>query len=254
MNRLPLALAASLALLAGCGGERQASVSVEKPAQAVAVAPPVDLLGTWTDQGGRGFIAIGARQVVVALDGTPRLVAIPIENAIEPGMTAGKLGLAGGSSLFLARGVSMVSGLSVDHIDVEVVGADGSSLRRRLHSEAGLRMAARMQPTPPAPAPVPAVLPTPDRHSAFIAAAPAVHRQSAELMVAKARSGATASELARTFGESQRQAYVGILAKVVEARSLPAEQSPVRLEEADRRRKDSETFARAWRSWMAAKG
>jgi len=253
MNRRSIAFVASLALLAGCGtDQRSPSAAVDRPASPSAVSPPVDMLGTWTDPAGQGFIALGARQIVVAIDGTPRLVALPVENAIEPGMSAGKIGLAGGSALFIARGMTIVQGLPVDHLDVEVVGVNGASVRRRLLSESGLRMASRMV-QPPVVAPSVAVIPV-DRHAIFISAVPPSQRPAAEVLVTRAQAGAERAELATVFGEGQRQRYVRILAMVMSIRTSQAGLPTASFAEADRMRMDSESFAVAWRAWMAARG
>lgn len=260
MRPLPIALAASLALLAGCATPRAEQAA---PAAAVAVQPPVDLLGTWTDRAGGGFIAIGARQVVLAVDGAARSVSPLTENAIEPGMGAGRLGLADGTALYVARGSTLVDGVPVDHLDIEVVRANAPAVRRRLLSESGLRLAARMGTPAPASAPAAAALPaaasapaaaaaTPD--TVFITSVPVSRRDAAEYLVSSATAGAAPAALAGTFAERQRSTFAAILVLIDQARALPAEQAAARLQEADRRRADAEGFASAWRAWMAGRG
>lgn len=259
MRSLPIALAGTLALLAGCGDGRTATPA--QPAAPVPVTLPIDLLGTWTAQDGGGFVAIGARQVVIAVDGAPRLVSAPVENAIEPGMSAGKIGLAGGAALFLSRGSTPVHGVLVDHLDIEIVSADDKAVRRRLLAESGLRMAARMAPASvpvavPAMAPVAvaAVVAPADPDADFLAAVPAARRPVAEHCIAQARTGATPGVLAADFGNRQRLTYGAVLTLVEQARNLPPEQAAARFAEADRKRSDAEAFAQAWRRWMAGRG
>lgn len=258
MRPLPIALAASLALLAGCTTPRAEQAP---PAAAIAVQPPVDLLGTWTDRAGGGFIAIGARQVVLAVDGAARSVSPLTENAIEPGMGAGRLGLADGTALYVARGSTLVDGVPVDHLDIEVVRANAPAVRRRLLSESGLRLAARMGTPAPAPVavPQPAAPPAPAAAAAtpdalFVANVPASRRAAAEFLVSSATSGAAPAALAGAFAERQRSSFAAILVLIEQARALPAEQAAARLQEADRRRADAEGFASAWRAWMAGRG
>ena len=249
MRPLPLALAGTLTLLAGCSDTRS-SVPIAPPAP-LAVALPIDLLGTWSDPAGAGFIAFGARQTVIAVDGAPRVVAAAVENAIEPGMSAGKIGLAGGTALFLARGSAPINGLPVDLIEVEIVNPDGKAVRRRLFSEAGLRMAARL----PAPAPTPVAVPAvADPDAIFLAAVPGSRRPLAEHLVGRAHAGAPPAELAATFGDRQRTSYAAILVLVGQARNLDPLLAAERLAEADQRRAESETFAQAVRAWMAGRG
>lgn len=253
MRPLPIALAASLALLAGCATPR----AEQAPAAAATVQPPVDLLGTWTDRAGGGFIAIGARQIVLAVDGAARSVSPLSENAIEPGMGAGRLGLADGTALYVARGSTLVDGVPVDHLDIEVVRANAPAVRRRLLSESGLRLAARMGTPAPAPVatplPVPAAAaPTPD--AMFVASVPASRREAAEALVASASAGAPPAAVAGAFAERQRSTFAAILVLLDQARALPAEQAAARLQEADRRRADAEGFSSAWRAWMAGRG
>jgi hypothetical protein len=249
MRTLPIALAGTLALLAGCGGTRADAPAA--PAAPLAVALPIDLLGTWSDPAGAGFIAFGARQTVIAVDGAPRVVAPAVENAIEPGMSAGKIGLAGGTALFLARGSAPVNGLPVDLIEVEIVNPDGKSVRRRLFSETGLRMAARLPAAAPAPIAATAVA---DPDAIFIAAVPGSRRPLAEHLVARAKAGAPPAELAATFGDRQRTTFAAILVLVGQARNLDPLLAAERLAEADQRRAESESFAQAVRTWMAGRG
>jgi hypothetical protein len=259
MRTMPLLLVGSLALLAGCGDGRSAApVSSTAP---VPVALPVDLLGTWTAQDGSGFIALGARQVVVAVDGAPRIVAMPIQNAIEPGMSAGMIGLAGGAALFLARGTTPVNGVPVDHLDIEIVGADGKAVRRRLLAESGLRMAARMAPaaapaTPSARTPeVVAVVPKPaDPDADFLAGVSPARRNLAEHCIARAHAGDPPVVLSTDFGNRQRLTFSAVLTLMEQARNLPPAQAADRYAEADRKRSDAEAFAQAWRRWMAGRG
>lgn len=249
MRPLPIALAGTLALLAGCGGTR-ADVPAA-PAAPVAIALPIDLLGTWSDPAGTGFIAFGTRQTVIAVDGTPRVVAPAVENAIEPGMSAGKIGLAGGTALFLARGSAPVNGLPVDLIDVEIVNPAGTAVRRRLFSEAGLRMAARLPAAAPAPIAVPSMA-GPD--AIFLATVPGSRRPLAEHLVGRAQAGVPPAELAATFGNRQRSTFAAILVLLEQARSLEPQLAAERLAEADQRRSEAETFAKAMRAWMAGRG
>lgn len=262
MRPLPLVLAGTLAILAGCGDGRSAALATAPAAAApiaLPIALPIDLLGTWTSQAGGGFIAFGARQVVIAVEGSPRLVAAPLENAIEPGMSAGRLGLAGGTALFLARGSSAIAGLPVDHLDVEIIAPDGKALRCRLLSESGLRMASRLQAATvatatPAAIPPPLAAPAADPDAIFLAAVPAVRRPAAEQLVIRAQAGALPGELATAFGNRQRTTYGAILTLIEQSRNLPPEQAAARLGEADQRRAEAESFARAWRTWILDRG
>ena len=257
MRPLPIAVVATLAVLAGCGNGPRSAAPAAAPAAPPAIVLPVDLLGTWTDQAGTGFIAIGQRQVVIAVDGTPRIVTQAIENAIEPGMSAGKVLLAGGTALFLSRTSTPINGLPVDLIEIEIVSPDGQALRRRLVSESGLRMAAQLNP-PAAPAQpakaVAAVAAVADPDVAFITAVPDSRRPLAEHLVSRAKAGAPAGELAVAFGNRQRTTYGAILVLVEQARSLPPQEAAERLAEADQRRSEAETFALAVRAWMAGRG
>lgn len=250
MNRLaPLA---AVLVLAGCSGGR-ADAPAAAPV-APEVQPPLDLLGTWTSRDESGFVAIGARRIVVAVDGAPRSVSPLAENAIEPGLGAGKLGLADGTALFLARGSSLVGGVPVEHIDLEIVSADGRTARCRLLSAAGLALAARLAP-PAAPAPVPppaAAPPGPD--ALFVAAVPPARRAAAEALVARAAGGASRAALAAAFADRQRSTFAAVAVLIEQARGLPPAQAAERLREADRRRGDAEGFSAAWRTWIAGRG
>lgn len=250
MRPLPMTVVVSLAILAGCSDQRAEVPSAPAPAPAVAVQPPVDLLGTWTDRSGAGFIAIGARQIVIAVDGTSRSVSQLSENAIEPGMSAGRLGLADRTELYLARGATIIDGVPVDHLDVDVVRPGQPAVRRRLLSETGLRLAARLaQPAAPRTAPV---VSGPD--GVFVARVPDSRRAAAEQLVAKAAAGSPAAELAAGFAERQRSSFIAILALLEQARALPPERAAERLQEADRSRAEAERFAVAWQAWMAGRG
>jgi hypothetical protein len=137
-------------------------------------------------------------------------------------------------------------------------------VRRRLLSESELRMAARMAPAPvPAAmpvtvpvsvAPVPPVATPPDPDAEFLAAVPAIRRPAAEHCIAQARAGDPPGSLATAFGHRQRLAYAAVLTLVEQARNLPPEQATARLAEADRKRSEAESYAQAWRRWMAGRG
>lgn len=256
MRPLTLAVVASVALLAGCSEQRSgpnpgapsAPTAPSTSAATAAVQPPVDLLGTWTDRSGGGFLAIGARQIVIAVDGAPRSVASLSENAIEPGMAAGRLGLADGTALYLARGSTLVDGIPIDHLDVEIIQAGSAGVRRRLLSENGLRLAARLaRPVITAP-------PTQTPDSIFIAAVPDGRRSEAEHLVARASTGAARSEVAAAFAEHQRNAYAAMLLMLDQAGTLPPAEARRRLQQADLRRAEAERFAQAWQAWMAGRG
>jgi hypothetical protein len=253
MPSRPIAIVASLVLLAGCSSERAALPGT--PQQ--MVQPPTDLIGTWTERGHSGFIAIGAHQTVVAMDGAPRIVAHLNQNDIESGMTAGRLLLDDGTALFVARGTSMVDGIPVDHLDVEVVSADGTSVRRRVLPESALRLITRMtQPVAaadPKPLPKPTAMAQTDPDADFIANTPLSHRQAAKQLVWLAGQGASRRELATGFADRQRRTYANILVLIEQSRSLPGTAAGTPLATADRCRDDAERFARAWRAWMTGK-
>lgn len=245
MQRIILLTPALAMLLTGCGAARVETAPAPTPVAAATAQPPIDLLGTWTDPAGGGFIAFGTRQIVIAVDGAPRSVTTLRENAIEPGMSAGKLALSDGTDLFLSRGTSQRDGILVDHIDVEVVHGGSPVVRRRLLSEAGLRQLARVVVREPAVTPPP----TPDM--AFLAAVPASRAAVARELVESAAAGAPRSELAARCAEAQRRTLGAVLSLI--ERSL-SERSPETLREADRLRGEADAFSIAWRSWLAGRG
>jgi hypothetical protein len=258
MHRNLCILVPCIAALAGCSGARPAA-----PAAAAPPTPPADIIGTWTAPGGAGFIAIGLRQVVIAVDGAPRITAPTAENGIEPGMSAGRLVLGDGTVLFIAKGTSEVDGLPIDHLDVEVVAPQAPATRRRVLSDEALRLSSRMAAAKPVAdrtasvRPAPADQPSqpaehPDRR--FEREAPASRRSLATHLIERAAAGATAAELGALVAQRQRTAYAAALVLVEQALNQHGPEAAARSTEAERLAQTCSAFATAWHRWMADRG
>lgn len=221
-------LVASLALLAGCAGERQAAPLPPPP------VVPGSLQGHWVaadpaDQG--GFIEVGATMVVVHLAGLPRLAAPP--DSVAAAASGGRLTFADGHRVFLSRSVEPVRpdrpqlGMAeVLHLTVYRQADDGSERNvgqaRALSPQAVAMAAMAAQLTPAAaPAPMPAPAPSPDQRFAGQVDAlgdDALAHAGAELRRLRA-AGAPADQLDLALAQAVQQRRLALLDLLDNARA-----------------------------------
>lgn len=211
-------LVASLALLAGCAGERQAAAPLPPP------VVPISLHGHWVsadpaDTG--GFIEVGASMVVVHLAGLPRLAAPP--DSVAAAASGGRLTFPDGLRVFLSRSVEPVRpdrpqlGMAeVVHLTVYRAGADGSEQslgKARALSPQAVAMAAMAAQLAPAAGPAPAQAPGPDqRFTGRIDALgdEALARAGSELRRLRA-AGAPADQLDQVFAQAVQHRRLALL-------------------------------------------
>lgn len=261
MPRLSVTVALAALALAGCG-ERVRQTTADPP-RPEAVAVPYELTGTWVESddpgaAASGFLVLGQHRVVFNLHDLPRAVAVPTGGDVEAGLGAGRLSLDNGMQLFVARGQSarnLGAGMVLcDHLDVDLVRADGSTaMHRRLWNEVSLRLAAQATavaatvrvPPPSPPASAPAVAPGTD---GLLNAAPGGRRTDAEELLRLASAGASASTLAATYGACQRRAWAAALGLIEQARSDPGQAGTLLARSASAQR-EAEAFAAAVAGW-----
>jgi hypothetical protein len=215
-------LVASLALLAGCAGERQVAPVLPLP------VVPSSLQGHWVaadpaDQG--GFIEVGAAMVVVHLAGLPRLAAPP--DTVAAAASGGRLTFADGHRVFLSRTVEPVRpdrpqlGMAeVLHLTVYRVAADGSELTvgqtRALSPQAVAMTALAAQLTAAVPiAPVAATAPVASADQRFANRVDAIGddelaRTGAELRRLRAE-GAGPEQLDRVLAQAVQRRRLALL-------------------------------------------
>ncbi|MCK6490797.1 MAG: hypothetical protein L6R48_21305 [Planctomycetes bacterium] len=212
-------LVASLALLAGCAGERQAAAPLPPPP-----VVPGSLQGHWVaadpaDQG--GFIEVGATMVVVHLAGLPRLAAPP--DTVAAAASGGRLTFADGHRVFLSRTVEPVCrdrpqlGMAeVLHLTVYRQVDDGGERnvgQARALSPQAVAMAAMAAQLAPAAAPAPSPAPSPDQRFAGRVdelGDDALVRAGAELRRLRS-AGAPADQLDRAFAQAVQQRRLALL-------------------------------------------
>lgn len=283
--RKRLMMSAMLLAIAGCAAAPQATRRG---------ALPVDVLGTWLDPAQRGFVSIGQQQVVVAVDGQRALLPIVenrIEAGMTAGQLvlgdgttlylARSVALVNGQYLpaldvDFAGAVQLRRQLVSETVwrwagvappaaplarsepppasspPLAATGATGPAAPLAAGSEASpaARAPTAASAAPPQP-PAPAVRPDPG--DAFLQALPSAWRASGERLLEQARRGASGGELWKAY-INERRAHFAAACEALERAQREPERRREHLGEAERRLREADEFAAAWRQWLERRG
>ncbi len=289
MSHRPLcaAIAAVCAVIGGCDGDRSAAA--------------FPFTGTWiqvrssSPDGERvldptqvGVVSVSADQVVVALAGERRVVAVPTAATGSDGAACASLSLGDGQRVIITAGEGMVErtvenvrlGLPARYLDVEVTAtaATGPAMHARVWSAAALRppvliavehpqqagvavepsaqpAAAAAATTGPAAATAPVPL---GIDAAFIAASaqdqPELSHAAAAIVLLAREHGTRSEEVVRERWRDADLARRRQLELLIEARVANAQTAQELLRDAARLERAVALFEAAYSAWSDARG
>ncbi len=285
--RLPrsLTLAAALAVgaaLGGCAGDRTAAA--------------FPFTGTWIqvrstspdgervlDSAQIGVVSVTADQVVVALSGERRVVAVPVSATGSDGASCGSLDLGDGQRVIVTAGEGMIErsvegvrlGMPARYLDLEITAppAMGPAIHARVWSAAELRppvviaverprAAAAIEPSATAAAPAPAAAPPAavpmDADSAFIAGSsqdePELSHAAAAIVLLAREHGVRSDEVTRERWRDAELVRHRQLQLLIEARVASGQAAQSLLRDAARLERAVALFEAAYSAWSDARG
>jgi hypothetical protein len=280
-----VAALAAVAALGGCAGDRTSAA--------------FPFTGTWIqvrstspdgervlDSAQIGVVSVTADQVVVALAGERRVVAVPVSATGSDGASCGSLDLGDGQRVIVTAGEGMVErsvegvrlGMPARYLDIEVAAppAMGQAIHARVWSAAELRppvviaverprAAAAIEPSaaPVPSAPVaaaaapPAAVPM-DADSAFIAGSsqdePELSHAAAAIVLLAREHGVRSDEVMRERWRDADLVRRRQLELLMEARVASGQAAQALLRDAARLERAVALFEAAYSAWSDARG